>query len=263
MKLKEPQKQSRRAWNILLGFLLLFLLGSMIALISHWPFVPPVKPGSSTPTVSVTIPNGSTPNTTTTAQAGATATATSILSTYNSFVNSGAPAFFDPLNDPSQTKWALGSSPNASCIISNGAYHDITGTNSAWNCFNHAQLLFANFVYRIRMTIVHGVGGGITFRGTAALGYYRFDLYKDGTYTFHIGQQQTTSSVPNSYIQAGLGQTNTIAVMVDGATIDFFINDQYVTSVEDTTLTNGIFGVIADGPFADVAFTNAQIWKVV
>jgi hypothetical protein len=259
--IKEPQKQSHLVRNILLGFLLIMLLGGVIASISGWPWTP--STGSTPAQRSETATVQANANATATAQAKARATAmaiSKILDRYDSLIN-GTPVFSDPLNDPTRTTWVLSSSRGGTCTIENGAFHDITGTDYAWNCFNHGQQSFANFVYRIQMTILQGASGGITFRATSQ-GSYRFDIHQDGGYTYQIGQQQTTSSVRSSYIKAGPNQTNTIAVMADGATMYLFINDQYVTSIEDTTLNNGIFGVIADGQPADVAFSNAKIWTM-
>jgi len=284
----ESQKQSHPTRYVLLGFLIIFLLGGVVASIYEY-----IHPGPRSPS-----PGGSTPvsqiGETATAQANANATATAlanaqatkqanatateganvtatataaiggILSRYDSII-SGTPTFSDPLNDPNRTTWGLGSRSEGTCTIANGALHDTTtGTGYAWNCFNHGQRIFANFVYRIQVTIIQGGGGGITFRATSQ-GVYRFDIQQDGGYTFNIGQQATTSSVHSPYVKTGFNQTNTIAVMADGAMMYFFINDQYVTSVKDDTRNNGIFGVIADGTTnqsADVAFSNAQIWTI-
>jgi hypothetical protein len=272
---KENQKQSHPARIILLGFLIIFLLGGVVA--SIYAYIPrgPRPPDGSTPPIGETATALANANATATAltnaqatrQANANATATAtviggILSSYDSII-SGTPTFSDPLNDPNQTTWGLGATRLGTCTIANGALHDTTtGTGYAWNCFNHGQRNFANFVYRIQVTIIQGGGGGITFRATPQ-GAYRFDIQQDGGYTFKVGQQQNTSSVHSPQVKAGFNQTNTIAVMADGATMYFFINDQYVTRVEDNTLNNGIFGVIADGTInqpADVAFSKAQIW---
>jgi hypothetical protein len=263
----EPQKQSHPARNILLGFLIIFLLGGVVASIYEYIPLKPWPPPGSTPRIGETATAQANANATATAQANVTATVIAkdmILSRYNS-ITSGTPTFSDPLNDPNQTTWALGATRLGTCTIANGALHDTTGgTGYSWNCFNHKQQNFANFVYRIRVTIIQGSGGGITFRATPQ-GYYRFDIQQDGGYTFNVGNQKTTSSVPSPYVKTGFNQTNTIAVMADGATMYFFINEQYVTSVEDHTSSNGIFGVIASATTnqtADVAFSNAQIWTI-
>jgi len=66
-------------------------------------------------------------------------------------------------------------------------------------------------------------------------------------------------------IRTGFNQDNTLAVITNDTGIALFINDQFVDSVQDSTLTQGMIGVSAntliEKPF-DVIFSDVKLWTL-
>ena len=62
----------------------------------------------------------------------------------------------------------------------------------------------------------------------------------------------------------GLGQQNLIAVVANGSTITLYVNNQQVTSVDDSTYSQGQIGVVADdeGNPTEVEFRDAKVWTL-
>ncbi len=68
----------------------------------------------------------------------------------------------------------------------------------------------------------------------------------------------------SSAIKVGLNQSNLIAIVAHGNTLDLFVNKQYITSVNDSTPSGGGIGVVAfcnamSKP-TEVEFRNAIVW---
>ena len=53
-------------------------------------------------------------------------------------------------------------------------------------------------------------------------------------------------------------------VIAQGATLDLYVNRQFVSTVTDTTFSHGTIGVgvLDDSHSTEVAFRNAQVWKL-
>jgi len=66
----------------------------------------------------------------------------------------------------------------------------------------------------------------------------------------------------SSTIHKGLNVPNNIAVLARGRSLSFYVNQHYVTSVNDTTYSSGAIGVFADDQLnpTEVAFNNAEVW---
>ena len=123
------------------------------------------------------------------------------------------------------------------------------------------------------MTILQGDFGGIFFRANGANSkYYYFRVGKDGAYdltvshdTISTHDQLLKSGVAPSIITTGLNKPNLIAVLAKGSDLYLYVNQKFLAQVHDSTLQSGQIGVFG-GDFAsrsaDVAFTNAKVWKV-
>ena len=63
-------------------------------------------------------------------------------------------------------------------------------------------------------------------------------------------------------INTGLNQSNLIAAVASGSTIDLYVNLHHIDSVSDSTYTSGQIGVVAfsTGDPTEVAFNNAKVW---
>ena len=119
------------------------------------------------------------------------------------------------------------------------------------------------------MTIVSGDAGGLVFRSDRA----NFKLYflvfnSDGTYTLIVSKDRTHNSTlaygNSSTFKQGAGQTNLLTIVVRGSNMYIYVNKQYIDSVSDNTYQSGQIGVLVDTrtTSTDVAFSNAQVWKL-
>jgi hypothetical protein len=117
------------------------------------------------------------------------------------------------------------------------------------------------------MTIIKGDQGGIIFRASAQDGmFYYFHINRNGMYALetmnHFNSTGTIANGPSAAIKTGRNQTNVLAVVAKGNTIELFVNRQMISSVPDTTYIQGQIGIIAEntGDDIEVAFSNAKVW---
>lgn len=198
-----------------------------------------------------------------TATANAQATATAIASTYPFSTNV---KLDDPMADNSK---GAGWKTSSACSFTGGTYHVKVQTSSTYDTCPASSTNFTNFTYQVTMQINSGDYGGITFRGNdASSHFYAFAVNTDGTYYIEL---YTASSNPKelgtdftSAFNTGAGASNTIGVVAKGSTMTFYVNNQQVTSVTNSTLTGGQVGVIGYdvSNTADVAFSNAKVWDL-
>ncbi len=75
---------------------------------------------------------------------------------------------------------------------------------------------------------------------------------------------KTLTSNSSSAIKTGLNQSNLIAVVANGSTLDLFVNGQKIDSVLDSTYSHGQIGVVADATNnqTEVVYSNAKVWKL-
>lgn len=183
-------------------------------------------------------------------------------------------AGIDPLSDNSLGyNWEVNSDKFGTCAFTGGAYHVTalpqpgTGPQPGKGC-SLPSLSFSDFAYQIQMTIVKGVGGGIFFRDDGnGNGYFFF--IGDGTYqlgTYNNCPACTSFSVLHSdsspAINTGLNQSNLVAVVASGSTIDLYVNNQKIYSSSDSSHSQGGIGVFASGTNgpSEVMFNNAKVW---
>src|SRR5262249_21375686 len=133
----------------------------------------------------------------------------------------------------------------------------------------------SNFAFQVTMSFIQASRtdvGGIFFRtGEDSTGFvhgYFLDL--DQYRGYNLGVSQSPSSGKslatgfNSAINAGLNQTNVLTVIAQGASLHVYVNKQLVANVSDSTFTTGALVLYASdvGSPADIAFSNARIWKL-
>jgi hypothetical protein len=209
------------------------------------------------------------------ARANATATTTTLMSTPQGLyqvVTGSNPTISDPLSGPggSAANWdSTQNTDGSGCSFNNSALHVITSsTNPVWVCEAKGST-YSDFGFQTQMTVNKGPIGGLIFRFSSN-GVYFFTVNVDGNYQL-IGAGNTSNSAKiltsgfSNAINKGTGQSNTLAVIARGATIDLYINRQFVTTANDSTATSGTVGIMAAGQAgnqADVSFTNAQIWQI-
>ena len=119
------------------------------------------------------------------------------------------------------------------------------------------------------MKVLQGDCGGMVFRGDSNSGkMYFFEVCQDGTYLFSRYLDFTGNNVKDlaggssAAIMTGLNQTNVIAVVEQGSTLNIYVNKQKIASASDSTFSHGQIGLFADSSShpTEVAFNNVKVW---
>jgi hypothetical protein len=188
-------------------------------------------------------------------------------------IMSRRPAVNDPLSSmQSQTSWQTLSQGSA-CTFSGGALH-AKGPQGAFDgCLDIADT-YNNFAVQVQMTIIQGDAAGIAFRADPVGGKsYLFAITPQSAYSLSAIQNGTNStSVQGKYLTAGNSQaintgynrSNQVTVIARDSNIYLYINQQYLTTISDTTSSAGMIGafVAAKSSPGDAAFSNLKIWKL-
>ncbi|GAC1379985.1 MAG: hypothetical protein NVSMB33_05580 [Ktedonobacteraceae bacterium] len=201
--------------------------------------------------------------------AAAAATSTALQNIYTS-ATQGSPALSDTLTGNSASNWdedaAVG---GGGCAFTGNAYHaSLYKTGYYFPCIAR-NTSFSDFAFQAQMTITRGDEGGLIFRGDAATTkFYAFRVSVNGVYDLFSSQDNSHSSElaygTNSIFKKNVGQTNLLTIIARSSTIYFYINQQYAGSVNDNTYKSGQIGFFAEDHTnaTDVAFSNAQVWKL-
>jgi serine/threonine protein kinase len=146
------------------------------------------------------------------------------------------------------------------------AYYNVFGNNQ----FTNFRLTVTTS--EIARTRDGGDYYGVVFRSsTDQLHYYLFeiaDTASGGQYGFwrYDGQNQKTLAIGNvPSLLPNLGQSNIITVEAKGNTFTFFVNQQSLVTVTDTSkqaLTSGDIGLSVEEEKTEVAFSHLQIDKL-
>ncbi|HCP75134.1 MAG TPA: hypothetical protein DIU08_10885, partial [Ktedonobacter sp.] len=203
------------------------------------------------------------------ATANVIATTTALQNIYTSATN-GSPALHDSLSANTGSNWEEDQAQGGGgCAFTGGAYHASIDQKGFYFACAAQNTNFSNFAYQVQMTITKGDAGGVFFRGNrSASKFYLLSFARDGTYDLFVSKDQNHSTDlsfgNSSAIKQSLGQANLITVILRGNTIYFYVNKQYAGSVNDSTYKSGQIGVFVDAhtTATDVAFTNAQVWKL-
>jgi len=126
---------------------------------------------------------------------------------------------------------------------------------------------FDNFVASVEATPAQEsnlFSYGLTFRSNADGFYYTFDIFNDGHFSVRLRTTGGWQTLVENTATAALNQTgpNQLVVEANGPTLRFFINDQQVATVEDTTLQSGKVGLFIEvdaGQNGTVEFDNLRI----
>ena len=184
----------------------------------------------------------------------------------------GTPALNDPLSDKTGNNgWDQGTNSvgNTGCVFTGGDYHASEARLGYLQPCIAENTNFSNIAYQVQMIIDKGSQGGIIFRADSSKNqYYLFRIGSDGSYALDLyngtNQGTTLSNGLSSNITTGLGQSNQVAVIANKNTLYLFVNQQFITSVKDSTLSSGQIGVVAldySTP-TEVEFSNAQVWQL-
>jgi hypothetical protein len=179
----------------------------------------------------------------------------------------------DPLRDNSKGyNWQDDTDTTPpSCSFARGAYHAKVNSGYYYPCT--AQTTdFNNSIYEVQMTITQGDCGALIFRNDSSNNnFYYFRVCQDGTSALFIYKDKKGSTLiaghSNAAIHTGLNQSNLIAVVAQGSTLDLYVNQQKFDSISDSTYSHGHIGLAAEGfsgdhPPTEVVFSNAKVWKL-
>ncbi|MFL5627656.1 MAG: hypothetical protein ACJ788_18925 [Ktedonobacteraceae bacterium] len=212
-------------------------------------------------------------NATSTAQAVATAnalaTATALQNIYVTATR-GTPALTDSLTRNSGSGWDEDQAQGGGgCAFSNGAYHaSLTPKGYYFTCMAQ-NTNFSNFAFQVQMNIVRGDAGGFVFRANnSASKFYILSIGRDGTYFIAVSKDASHNTQigygQSTVFKQNPGQSNLLTIVVRGNTMYFYVNKQFAGSINDGTYKSGQIGLIVDNrsTSTDVAYTNAQVWKL-
>ena len=222
----------------------------------------------------VNHPHINSPGPTATAKGAATVQA---IATLNASLSNPYPPYKGALAlNNSLTESASGWDTSSSCQFKNKAYY-VKAVEPSTECLYNAGP-YSNFVYQIQMKFVTGnTCGGIVFREYSTYGLktnYEFDICTDGSYILSTTSNSVSQLEPllrgsSLSIQAGIGQANLIAAVVNGTHLDLYINGSRLTqrSVSDNTSSSGRISVVVSSLMnsnttAEVAFNDVKVWTL-
>lgn len=170
------------------------------------------------------------------------------------------------VNNSRHYNWDVGSYTYGTCFFADGAYivNQLTG-NFIQRC-NATAHNFNDFVYEIQMKIIRGNCGGIIFRGNLnSRDYYFFEICSNGNYSFKTYLKGNPTPAVSSgemfpFINRGLGQANTIAVVARANTFSLYANGQVLDAhITDNSYSDGHIAVFSDMG-SEAVFNNVKLW---
>jgi len=158
---------------------------------------------------------------------------------------------------------------SANCQFPGDGYHiTIDALPDYFSCFG-SKTDFSNFVFESRMTILRGDAGGLVFRADPNNSkYYEFEVDHNGHYGFYeytaLDSNVTGASGQISGFHTGAGQSNLVAVKVEGNEITFYDNYHFIMTVTYYDFSHGQIGFEASSYTdpTEVVFTDAKVWKI-
>ncbi len=201
------------------------------------------------------------------AQTQATASALEQLQANYELITSMQPAINDQMHSAAPHNWDTGTG----CAFKNGSYSITIAQKASFIPCTAKNIQFSNFAYQIRMKIVRGDAGGITFRANATNSKsYIFNIGQDGSYSIYYypgDATKTTKTISNGFsnlIATRQGQENLLAVIARKNILDLYINKKYLTSFQDSNLTTGQIGIVANDNLnnTEVVCMQVQVWDL-
>ena len=164
--------------------------------------------------------------------------------------------------------WDENTSITGSCRFSNGSYLASENTSEKIRPCVALNTDFSDLAFEVKMTILDGNYGGIYIRrDSIAHTGYEFVVDSYGFYILAVrtslNQVQTLQEGPAASFHKGYNQSNVLAAVARGSTIDLYVNQQHLVTVQDTRFTHGAIGVMAqdhDTP-TQVSYNDAAVWQ--
>ena len=207
------------------------------------------------------------------AMVGPTATAlvgaTTQANPYPSYLaGNGTLVSVDPLSQP-DNNWinSSNSSIGGAAQFTQGAYHVRESQQNRVYFAEYDTNNFSNFAFEVEMTVARGDCGGIMFRYTSIAGGYIFGVCQDGSYVLSQASSKNIQILKrgtSTAIHAGYNQSNVIAVVANGSSIDLYVNSQQIDSANDATYSYGSLALCAanDSSLTEVVYSNARLWTL-
>ena len=182
-------------------------------------------------------------------------------------VTSQAPTFADSLQDPATSSWGVFDKTTYSCQIQQDGLHVYIRDTDSFTYCTSGLGKFNNAAFQIDMKILSGDGGGLILRGdTTAGNLYYFHVLPDGSYHIYVEKNhQLTILLSGGTISSfTTNQRNTLTTIAQGNQLYFYVNQKLLTTLKDSTYTNGYMGVLSNcaTAAAEVVYTNAKIWRL-
>ncbi len=172
----------------------------------------------------------------------------------------GKLTLYDPMHD--NTNQGFGWQEGNVCMFTGTAYQ-VEGACSA----NNLELNNFAFEITVDFTQSSGQGASVFFRDVPSPDtFHAFTINNNGTYDFDVGAKTLLGGdvspislfgIQSDAIHQG-AQTNTIAIVAIGSTIDLYANDVKINSFEDSSSNYG--GLFLANTSSPVNFSNAKLW---
>lgn len=173
------------------------------------------------------------------------------------------PLVADPLTKEDGNNWPH----DTTCNFHDGAYYANYSSRSAgtYTCVSN-KISYQNVAIALNVTLFRGDAAGIVFRGTKGMNdFYEF-MVSQFQYYLAVIQGNSIKGIvpmPNPAIH-GMGQANRLLVIARGGSFQLFINNLFVATVQDSTLSAaGYIGVgLAYNPVGEASFSDLDIYQV-
>ncbi len=178
----------------------------------------------------------------------------------------------DPLSTQSDNDWETVNS-SGSCTFDGNTLHAVNSSTDARTtmCIAHATK-YKNIAFQAQITAIKGDTYGLIVRADSkGRLLYLFSITSTGTYTLASanGQNGTLAHVltggTSSAIKQGQNQSNQLAIIARDNTLYLYVNQKFLTKVDDTTSAIGSVGLFvgnSQGDVSEARFTNAKMWSI-
>jgi eukaryotic-like serine/threonine-protein kinase len=276
-----PRGRGNRMLLFIIPLLVVILvLGGVLALVLHSKTsgnssqnattpTPALSASQMTATAQANLTATASANLTATAQANLTATASVIAANPNPYASGGTLAMLDPLTDNSRGfGWPQSNSADGSCNFKTGGYQVNSAKTQFFYFCTSASNSYSNFTFEVQVQIIMGDCGGLIFRADSNAGkLYLFEVCTDGSYNLYLyrnlsGDSSLLANASSPAIKSGLNQVNVLAVTAQGSTLTLYVNGQKLTSLTNSTYSQGEVGMVADSnnDTTGVIFSKARLW---
>jgi hypothetical protein len=168
--------------------------------------------------------------------------------------------------------WSTGSDTFSTGEVTGGVYR-LTVIENDISRWASVGKNFSDGIYEVEATPVEGPldnGYGLLFRADPEAGdFYLFKVSADGFVwigRYRDGAEETTIVGDHWFespaVQVGLNVTNTLRVVAEAGNMIFYVNEQEVGRVTDTTFSSGDVGVLVQtlgGGGVTVEFDNLSV----